>query len=260
MPTKPTSKKSATARANGAKSHGPATTEGRARSSQNALRHGLAVRDAALPTVSVVLDDESPADFQRLLDSYLYEFTPASPIEVELIETMVSARWRLRRLANIETTLLGNEMETSVNDIHHFFADVDREPNVEDHLAYAFKHLANGASLHLLLRYEGTLSRSYARAFKQLQQLQALRNRPQPNEPKRSLPVEPSGDRAASSLGAAPTLSPIPPNKVNDKAQPPLPPVLQTPPQPPKIRLEPQQPQIPAPPSQPATIQNPACK
>ncbi len=216
MPTKPTSsKKSATARANGAKSHGPATAAGRARSSQNALRHGLSTPQslpilpveptgdrvnpsgarAALPTVSVVLDDESPADFQRLLDSYLDEFAPTSPIEVELIETMVSARWRLRRLANIETTLLANEMETSVDDIHLFFADVDREPNVEDHLAYAFKRLADGASLHLLNRYEGTIGRSYARAFKQLQILRSLRVRVQPNEPKQSLSGEPLGDR-----------------------------------------------------------------
>jgi hypothetical protein len=232
MPTKPKSpKKSATARANGAKSHGPATPAGRARSSQNALRHGLAVRDAALPTVSVVLDDESPADFQRLLDSYLDEFAPTSPIEVELVETMVSARWRLRRLANIETTLLGNEMETTVDDIHHFFADVDREPTVEDHLAYAFKLLAGGASLHLLNRYEGTIGRSYARAFKQLQQLQALRNRPQPNEPKQSLSVEPSGVRAAA-------IRPIPPNKADDKVSPTPPPVLQTPPGPPKAHFE----------------------
>jgi len=257
--TKPkSSKKSASARANGAKSHGPATAEGRARSSQNALRHGLAVRDAALPTVSVVLDDESPADFQRLLDSYLDEFTPTSPLEVELIETMVSARWRLRRLANIETTLLANEMETTVDDMHNFFADVDREPTVEDHLAYAFKLLAGGASLHLLNRYEGTIGRSYARAFKQLQLLRSLRVRVQPNEPKQSLPVEPSGDRTA-------TLRPIPPTKTNDKTSPVLPPVLQTPPQRPEIRLESQQTpvparQIPAPPSQAATMQNPPCK
>jgi hypothetical protein len=259
MPTKPkSSKKSATARANGAKSHGPSTAAGRARSSQNALRHGLAVRDAALPTVSVVLDDESPADFQRLLNSYLDEFTPTSPIEVELIETMVSARWRLRRLANIETTLLANEMETTVDDIHNFFADVDREPTVEDHLAYAFKLLAGGASLHLLNRYEGTIGRSYARAFKQLQLLRSLRVRVQPNEPKQSLPVEPSGDRAA-------TLRPIPANKTNAKTSPAPPPVLQTPPQRSQIRLESQQPpvlsrQIPTPPSQPATMQNPTCK
>jgi hypothetical protein len=256
MPTKPTSnKKSATARANGAKSHGPATPAGRARSSQNALRHGLAVRDAALPTVSVVLDDESPDDFQRLLDSYLDEFAPTSPIEVELVETMVSARWRLRRLANIETNLLGNEIESSLDDVDRQFAGVGREADADDRLAYVFKRLSYGASLHLLLRYEGTLSRSYARAFKQLEQLQARRNRPQPNEPK----------PAASSLGAAPTLRPIPPNKGDDSASPAPPPVLQIPPQPPKIRLDPQENpvparQIPAPPPQAGSTQVPTYK
>jgi len=238
MPTtKPkSSKKSATARANGAKSHGPATPAGRARSSQNALRHGLAVRDAALPPMSVVIGDESPADFQRLLNSYLDEFAPTSPIEVELVETMASARWRLRRLANIETTLLYNEMETSVDDIDRFFADVDREPDAEDHLAYAFKRLANCGSLHLLNRYEGTINRSYAQAFKQLHLLRSLRIRVQLNEPK----------PAALPLKTAATLRSIPPNKIDDKTLSAPPPVLQTPPQPPKIHLEPQQIPVPA--------------
>ena len=204
MPTNPkptTSTRSATARANGAKSHGPATAEGRARSSQNALRHGLSTRAAALPPMPILLPEESPADFQRLLDSYLDEFAPTSPIEVELVEAMASARWRLRRLANIETTLLTNEMETSVDDLANFFAGVDRETDAEDHLAYAFKSLASGASLHLLNRYEGTIGRSYARAFKQLQLLRTLRIRVQPNEPKQSLqssPEEPTGDSGGS--------------------------------------------------------------
>lgn len=256
MPTnKPKSnKKSATARANGAKSHGPATPAGRARSSQNALRHGLAVRDAALPPMSVVLGEESPTDFQRLLNSYLDEFAPTSPIEVELVETMASARWRLRRLANIETTLLYNEIETSVDDIHNFFEDVDREPDPEDHLAYAFKRLADGASLHLLNRYEGTINRSYAQAFKQLHLLRSLRIRVQPNEPKPAPPP----------IKTAATLRPIPPNKVDDKALPAPPPVLSIPPQPlkfrfesPKTSLEP--PQIPAPAPQMPALPHATC-
>ena len=59
-----------------------------------------------------------------------------------------------------------------------------RVPTSDDRLAHAFNTLANGASLNLLNRYEGTLSRSYARAFKQLQLLRSLRIRVQPNEPK----------------------------------------------------------------------------
>ncbi len=255
MPTNPkpkSSKKSATARANGAKSHGPATPEGRARSSQNALRHGLATRAAALPPMSIVLGDESTADFQRLLNSYLDEFAPTSPIEVELVETMASARWRLRRLANIETTLLANEILTSVDDVDRFFDDVDCIPEPHDRLACAFKSLAEGASLHLLNRYEGTINRSYAQAFKQLHLLRSLRIRVQPNEPKQSLRMEPSG--APKSL---PVKSlPVEPSATGsgDRARPP---VLQTPPtrslpvepqatgQPHKIHSEPHQ--IPAP-------------
>jgi hypothetical protein len=185
--------------------------------------------------MSIVLPEESPADFQRLLNSYLDEFAPTSPIEVELVETMAAARWRLRRLANIETTLLTNEMETSVSDLEDFFEDVEREPDVEDHLAYAFKRLADGPGLHLLNRYEGTINRSYAQAFKQLHLLRSLRIRGQPNEPKPAPPP----------LKTAPTLRPIPPNKIDDKTLPAPPPVLQTPPQPSKIHLEPQQ--IPTP-------------
>jgi hypothetical protein len=185
--------------------------------------------------MSIVLPEESPADFQRLLDSYLDEFAPTSPIEVELVEAMASARWRLRRLANIETTLLTNEMETTVDDLAHFFDGVDRETDAEDHLAYAFKTLASGASLHLLNRYEGTIGRSYARAFKQLQLLRSTRIRVQPNEPK----------PAALPLKTTATLQPIPPNKIGDKSLPAHPPVLQTPPQSHKIHVEPHQ--IPSP-------------
>jgi hypothetical protein len=74
----------------------------------------------------------------------------------------------------------------------------------------------------LLNRYEGTIGRSYARAFKQLQLLRTLRIRVQPNEPKRSLPIEPLCDHA-------PALQPIPSSKVDDRALPAPPPVLQIP-------------------------------
>ena len=166
---------------------------------------------------------------------------------------MASARWRLRRLANIETTLLANEMETSVDDVDHYFADIDREPDVDDHLAYAFKRLADGASLHLLNRYEGTIGRSYARAFKQLQLLRSLRIRVQPNEPKPAPPP----------LKTAPTIRPIPPNKGGDQPAPP--PVLQIPPQPAKSASNPNKTRSQPAKFQPrplhsATMQNPACK
>ena len=40
----------------------------------------------------------------------LAEFTPEGLLETELVETMAAARWRLRRVSTIETTLLTMEM------------------------------------------------------------------------------------------------------------------------------------------------------
>jgi hypothetical protein len=80
-----------TARANGAKSHGPNTPEGRARSSANSRRHGLTAKTVLLP-------GESPEHFQLLLQDYVDQFHPATGVEMELVEAMASARWRLRRL------------------------------------------------------------------------------------------------------------------------------------------------------------------
>lgn len=79
------------ARANGAKSRGPATPEGRAKSSRNSLRHGLSAKSVLLPA-------ESHEPFQLLLDAHIQQFHPASPVEMDLVEAMAVTRWRLRRL------------------------------------------------------------------------------------------------------------------------------------------------------------------
>ena len=123
----PSNRKTQTARANGAKSRGPVTPEGRARSSRNSVRHGLAAQPAAPPPSSIVLPTESREDFQLLLDSYLAEFAPAPGVETELVEAMAATRWRLRRLSTIETTLLGNEIELYAKHTDDEFAELGRD-------------------------------------------------------------------------------------------------------------------------------------
>ena len=193
-----TPEKSATARINGAKSHGPTTPEGLAASSRNALRHGLSASSAstapALPAVSPVLPTESAADYQTLLNAYLSEFSPQGLLETELVETMAAARWRLRRLSTIETTRLTLEMDRLAEYADRHFKDLQRDPTPDGRLALTFNSMANKPALNLLLRYEATLTRSYARALKQLQQLQSVRdNKELPNEPKPTpTPLEPA--------------------------------------------------------------------
>jgi hypothetical protein len=165
--------RSETARANGAKSHGPVTPEGRAASSRNSLRHGFTAK-------SVVLPRESSEDFQELLDSYIDQFRPHGGVEMDLIQAMAATRWRLQRMCSIETALLSTEIVRRNEDIDEEFEnmhDVDR-------LAWVFQKLADhGQTLALLMRYESALNRSYDRAFKQLLLLQSTPSRPQPNEP-----------------------------------------------------------------------------
>jgi hypothetical protein len=61
-------------RRNGAKSRGPKTSEGKPRSSQNALRHGLRARKHML------LPGGSAAEYQRLEAALLEELAPEAAL------------------------------------------------------------------------------------------------------------------------------------------------------------------------------------
>ncbi len=159
--------KSETARINGAKSHGPATPEGKARSSANSRRHGLA-------SASILMDGESAEDFQLLRADFLNQFQPQTAVETDLVDVMAIARWRLRRLLAIEAHLFDLEILYRKDDIKA--RSKLKVMEQEDRLAFVFQKLGDhGNSLTLLLRYEGSLNRSYDKALKQLLLLQSTR-------------------------------------------------------------------------------------
>src|SRR5436309_3187529 len=91
-------------RANGARSRGPVTAEGKTRSSKNALRHGMLAE-------SIVLKKEASALFIELLADLQEEFDPQTRTESDLIETMAVCRWRLMRIWQIETAALDLEID-----------------------------------------------------------------------------------------------------------------------------------------------------
>ena len=197
-----------TARANGAKSRGPVTPEGRARSSRNSLRHGLSGK-------AIVLPSETAGDFDRLRQSYLDDLQPSGQVETDLVETMAVARWRLRRLWAIESNLFSIELPRRAEHIDAEFDDLSDCHRLAD----VFQHNADtGKSLALLIRYEGSLNRSYDRAFKQLQLLQrARRNEPNagpvpvPN-PRILTPASPLRTPAPASPGVSQSMHEVQPS------------------------------------------------
>ncbi len=148
-------------RVNGARSPGPRTPEGKARSSQNALRHGLLSK-------CVVLESESAQGFQSILSQHALRLAPADDVEQGYIDEMAAASWRLRRTWAIETAL--------------FDSAVQDQPSGDDlaRLAAAFSKLAAGPELALLHRYETRLHMEYQRS---LHNFLVLRQAGIPNEP-----------------------------------------------------------------------------
>ncbi len=98
-------------RANGRKSRGPRTAAGKARSSRNALKHGL--RAASLAILPDALGE--PA---RLLARAVQErLAPSDVIELELTEGIAGALWRLRRAREIEDALLEGRPDTAGSEL-----------------------------------------------------------------------------------------------------------------------------------------------
>ena len=101
---RPTSeKRAAAARANGAKSRGPVTVQGRANSSRNSFRHGLR------SNTTLFTDPTSVAALAVNLASFERDWAPQSAIECNLVRMMAVADWRQSCLRGLETAMLNAE-------------------------------------------------------------------------------------------------------------------------------------------------------
>jgi hypothetical protein len=86
-------------RKNGTRSRGPKTEEGRARSAQNALKHGMRAQRY------VLLPDEDGAEFADLETALVEELAPSSALQEVLARRVAVAAWRLARADRIEAEL-----------------------------------------------------------------------------------------------------------------------------------------------------------
>jgi hypothetical protein len=91
-------------RRNAHRSTGPTTEEGKRRSRQNAVRHGLCAE-----TVVEILEDVD--DYRGFEAAVIADYDARTAVERELVLRLASLLWRLRRATAIETDLLRIQAE-----------------------------------------------------------------------------------------------------------------------------------------------------
>ncbi len=90
-----TKARSARNRANASHSTGPKTIKGKARSSRNALVHGIFSKELLLP-------GEDPAPLDQFKRDMIKSLAPRNAMELELVEQVIADRWRVKRVRAAE--------------------------------------------------------------------------------------------------------------------------------------------------------------
>ena len=177
-------------RLNSQKSTGPRSLEGKAASSQNALKSGIDAR-------ANIMGNEDPADLAALRDEYYLQFQPATPVERTFVDALIDCEWLLRRFRKIEPNIWSH----------------DQDPELV---------------LERLQRRINATHRNYHNALRQLQALQY--RRPPPPDPvlmPASIPATHSKQTTKPEIGFVPQSPGTPlfqPPSEPEIAAPPLPP------------------------------------
>ena len=177
---------------NAQKSTGPRTTEGKAAVSQNAVQHGLLIRQN-------VISSESQADFDLYRERMLSELAPASPMESMLAERIVTLSWRLKRAGRIQNqtidALNADNTSSPLAKLTQslFFKNHEQSQDgpaaSATHLTLgrlAIKDFANARVLDRLLMYERRIEHSLYKTLLEFQRLQLIRKL----DPEREMPFK----------------------------------------------------------------------
>lgn len=137
-------------------STGPKTPTGKAVVALNALQHGLLSQHVCLP-------DEDEAALIALGKQLRHALQPVGALELVLVDRMVTALWRLRRVVAMEAEVIQHYRDPARNSLR---AVTNGEALLYDH----------GDRLGRLLRHETTFERSLYKALHELERRQAARH------------------------------------------------------------------------------------
>jgi hypothetical protein len=138
------------------------TPQGRARSSMNALRHGLTARVVVLPSEDM---DAYHTFSKEIVDS----LDAQTPVERQFAQTVADNQWRINRIRSIEDGMLG---------MGHFEPAGDFDcptPEIHSAMTAARAFRDDSKSFVNLSIYEQRLHRSMKESLRQLRELQTER-------------------------------------------------------------------------------------
>lgn len=117
----------------------------------------------------LVIKGENRKEFEELRAKMLEEMLPNTEMEKILFERIISAAWKLRRVAEIEKNLLNSQ--NAITDQERYMSSQPRERvrNIE-------KVRLNGAEVQYLVQYQLDLEKSLQKALERFRAEQALRN------------------------------------------------------------------------------------
>ena len=191
-------------RLNAQKSTGPTSPEGKARSALNALKSGI---DAW----SHIIPGEDPEELEALTEQFLQHYRPADPVQLSLVDTLVSTEWIQRRLRRIEAQLWNYRVDILDQTLTRAeFVDPAVQRNSP--LGHAF-HAALEPFTRIQRRIDAT-NRMFIRTLKALQDLQAAQaSRPAGRDPDTTFFQPPSsepGQPLTPEFGFVPPSAPPP--------------------------------------------------
>jgi hypothetical protein len=184
-------------RKNGAKSRGPKTAEGKARSARNALKHGMRSQKY------IVLPQEDAGEFRALEAALFEELAPAGALQAALARRIAVAAWRLERAERLEVEVFAVRGYGGAGPGLMLIRD------------------GNGTrSIETVMRYRGAAMAELTRALRTLKALQAEQAAPTPRRAVDARPA-PAPLAAVAPASAAAPLDHTPPRKgPSDRAAP----------------------------------------
>jgi len=152
-----------------AKLGGVKTSDGKAISKLNALKHGLLSNE-------ILLKGENEQSLTELGKQIIQSLHPVGELEILLVDRIVANFWRLRRVMEVEKAAMEWEKYDEGVEINLGFGyPKDEKLEEQQKERKQTRNMIANNNTEQILRYETTIERSLYRALHELQRLQASR-------------------------------------------------------------------------------------